>query len=197
MAQKKHHQILEGLVRYGYSGIDARTKVRYLMDGIKTSVLDVPTGQIIGNPVLCSNFDGSFTLYKGFITQSKSSSSSTLMRNVSTTCVTKGTIEDCYYAPTLSNEQKEQLRQLRGRRGHKPGAKDSKVLPGHANKKPKSDGKRTITTLSKYNAAMQKRLDSMEKKLRANDGNIPDTVSTDGSSTQGSNSNNAALTRQN
>jgi hypothetical protein len=32
----------------------------------------------------------------------------------------------------------------------------SKVLPSHANKKQKSDGKHTITALSKANAAMQK-----------------------------------------
>jgi hypothetical protein len=75
MAQKKHDQILEGLFHYGYLGINACTKVCYLMDGIKTSVLDVPTGQILGNPVLHSDFDGSVTLYKDFITQSKSSSS--------------------------------------------------------------------------------------------------------------------------
>jgi hypothetical protein len=37
----------------------------------------------------------------------------------------------------------------------------------------------------------------MEKKLGANDGNILDTVLTNGSSTQGSNSNNAAPTHQN
>jgi hypothetical protein len=50
----------------------------------------------------------------------------------------------------------------------------------------------------KANAAMQKQLDSiMEKKLGANDGNIPDTVLTNCSSTQGSNSNNTALTHQN
>jgi hypothetical protein len=36
MAQKKHHQILQGLVCYGYLGIDLTMKVRYLMDGIKT-----------------------------------------------------------------------------------------------------------------------------------------------------------------
>jgi hypothetical protein len=67
------------------------------MDGIKTSVLDVPsTGQIIGNPVLHSDFNGSGTLYKDFITQSKSSSSSALTRNVSTATATKGAIEDRY-----------------------------------------------------------------------------------------------------
>jgi hypothetical protein len=37
----------------------------------------------------------------------------------------------------------------------------------------------------------------MEKKVVANDGNVPDTISTDGSSTHGLNSNNAALTHQN
>jgi hypothetical protein len=97
------------------------------MDSLKTSALDVPTGQILGKPVLHSDFDGLVTLYKDFITQSKSSSSSTPTHNVSAAGVTKGTIEDCYYTPaeyaTLSNEQKEQLRQLQGQRGHKPGAK--------------------------------------------------------------------------
>ncbi len=161
MAQKKHHQILEGLVHYGYTGINARTKVCYLMDGIKTSALDVPTGQILGNPVLHSDFDGSVMLYKDFITQFKSSSSSALMCNVSAAGVTKGTIEDHYYAPAefaspLLNEQKEQQCQLQGKRGHKPGDKDSKVMPGHANKKQKTNGKHMIATLSKANAAMQK-----------------------------------------
>jgi hypothetical protein len=72
----------------------------------------------------------------------------------------KGTIEDCYYVlaeyAMLSNEQKEQLHQLQGKQGHKPGAKDSKVLPSHANKKQKSDGMCMIAALSKANAAIQK-----------------------------------------
>jgi hypothetical protein len=70
-------------------------KVHYLMDGIKTSALDFPTEQILGNPVLCSDFDGSVMLYKDFITQSKSSSSSAPMCNISAAGVMKGTIEDC------------------------------------------------------------------------------------------------------
>jgi hypothetical protein len=119
----------------------AQSKVCYLMDGIKISALDAPTGQILGKPVLHSDFDGLVMLYKNFITQSKSSSSSALMCNVSAAGVTKGTIEDCYYAPAeyamLSNEQKEQLHQLQGKQGHKPGAKDSKVLTGYVNKKAK------------------------------------------------------------
>jgi hypothetical protein len=46
------------------------------MDGIKTKELDVPTGQILGNPMLHSDFDGWVMLYKDFINQSKSSSCS-------------------------------------------------------------------------------------------------------------------------
>jgi hypothetical protein len=86
------------------------------MDGITTSVLDVPTGQILGKPVLDSDFNGLVALYKDFITQSKSSSSSAPMCNVSTAGVMKGTIEDHYYVPAeymmLLHKQKEQLRQL-------------------------------------------------------------------------------------
>jgi hypothetical protein len=44
--------------------------------GIKTKELDVPTGQILGNPMLHSDFHGLVMLYKDFINQSKSSSSS-------------------------------------------------------------------------------------------------------------------------
>jgi hypothetical protein len=54
------------------------------------------------------------------------------------------------------NEQKEQLCQLRGKRGHKPSSKDSKVLPSDATKKQKSNDKQMIAALLKANAAMQK-----------------------------------------
>ncbi len=46
-AMKKHHQILEDLVPYRYSGIDEQTKVLYLLDGIKTDKLEVPKSTIL------------------------------------------------------------------------------------------------------------------------------------------------------
>jgi hypothetical protein len=67
------------------------------MDGIKTKELDVPTGQILGNPMLRSDFDGLVMLYKDFINQSKSSSSfglSALTQNVSAVSVKKGNTSD-------------------------------------------------------------------------------------------------------
>jgi hypothetical protein len=98
--------------------------------------LDVPTEQILGNPMLRSDFDGSVMLYKDFINQSKSSSSSgssALMRNVLTASVMTGnTIDDQYYSlaeyAKLTNEQREQLCQAWAKHGHVKGAKDSKVF---------------------------------------------------------------------
>lgn len=37
---KQQHSIVEGLVEHGYTGIDPRSKVRYLLDGIKTEKFD-------------------------------------------------------------------------------------------------------------------------------------------------------------
>ena len=37
---KEHHNILERLKEHGYKGIDQRSKVRYLSEGIKTTGLN-------------------------------------------------------------------------------------------------------------------------------------------------------------
>ena len=55
---KEQHIILEGLVEFGYSGIDSRSKVRYLLGGIKTLELDSVKTQIMSSPALRSDFDG-------------------------------------------------------------------------------------------------------------------------------------------
>ena len=66
---KDQHAILEGLTEHGYSGIDARSKVRYLMDGIKTSILDPVTTNIIATPALRTDFNACVGLYKEFLAQ--------------------------------------------------------------------------------------------------------------------------------
>jgi hypothetical protein len=37
---KSQHSIMEGLVERGYSGIDPRSIIRYLLDGIRTDKLE-------------------------------------------------------------------------------------------------------------------------------------------------------------
>ena len=56
------HAILTGLVKHGYSGIDDRSKVRHLMAGIKTKVLDPVKTQIIASAPLRNNFDACVNL---------------------------------------------------------------------------------------------------------------------------------------
>ena len=56
------HAILTGLVEHRYSGIDDRSKVRHLMAGIKTKVLDPVKTQIIASAPLRNNFDACVNL---------------------------------------------------------------------------------------------------------------------------------------
>ena len=64
------HAILTGLVEHGYSGIDERSKLRHLMAGIKTKVLDPVKTQIMASATLRNDFDACVNLYKDFIEQS-------------------------------------------------------------------------------------------------------------------------------
>ena len=64
------HAILTGLVEHRYSGIDDRSKVRHLMAGIKTKVLDPMKTQITESATLRNNFDACVNLYNDFIEQS-------------------------------------------------------------------------------------------------------------------------------
>ena len=63
------HTILTDLTRHGYAGIDPRSKVRYQLDGIKTSNLDHVKTRILSNANLRSDFDACVTLYQDFIKQ--------------------------------------------------------------------------------------------------------------------------------
>lgn len=65
------HAILEGLVEHGYSGIDARSKVRHLLDGIKTTELDTTKNCIMSDAELRNDFDRCVNLFQDFIEQKK------------------------------------------------------------------------------------------------------------------------------
>jgi hypothetical protein len=58
---------MEGLVKHEYTGIDPRSKVRYLLDGIKTDKLDSVEARIMSDATLQNDFDACVTLYKDFI----------------------------------------------------------------------------------------------------------------------------------
>jgi hypothetical protein len=65
------HSVLNGLKKYGYSGIDDSSKVRHLLKGIKTTELDVCKAQVMDSPTLLDDFPATVKLYSTFIKQMK------------------------------------------------------------------------------------------------------------------------------
>ncbi len=66
---KSEHLIMEGLVKHGYTGIDPRTKVCFLLDGIKTDKYDLVKTWIMSDAGLRNNIDACVSLYLDFIKQ--------------------------------------------------------------------------------------------------------------------------------
>lgn len=153
---KQQHLIMEGLAEHDYTGIDPRSKVRYLLDGIKTDKFDAVKTRIMSDEQLRSNFDGCVTLYQDYMRQTTKTKSSNTV-NISEVKVGSkrkhdAVVEDPYYTKdeynALSSEQKKELAQKRVKRGHKPGAKDSKVKGSKDNAK---SGKLVIRNLRAVN----------------------------------------------
>ena len=184
----RQHSVLEGLVQYGYSGIDERSKVRHLLDGIKTSEFDACKTQIQSSSTLRNDFQACVTLYKDFIKQSDKKGTTTLtIAKLAHIPANKrprdGEVEDRYYTKAeydaLKPEQKKSLALKRLKRGHKPGSKSSTATGG------KSD----INKLTKTIAALSKKVDALPGAEDADAEEENETKSQ-------SNRTNAALTRQ-
>ena len=126
---------MEGLVEHGYTGIDPRSKVRCLLDGIRTDKFDSIKTRIMSNATLRTDFDACVTLYQDFIKQT-SKSKKTPTVGISEVKMSAGgykrkseAVEDRYYTKAeydaLSADAKRELAAKRLKCGHKPGAKDS------------------------------------------------------------------------
>jgi hypothetical protein len=71
-ALNEQFQILNGLQRYGYSGINKASKVCCLNTGIKTDKLNAPKVQIMASWELENKFEEAVGLYQDFISQTRS-----------------------------------------------------------------------------------------------------------------------------
>jgi hypothetical protein len=129
--------VFEGLMEHGYVGIDPRSRVRYPLDGIKTNQFNAVKTRIMSEEKLRTDFDSCVTLYQDYIRQT---SKATENPTVNISSMNKDgkrkfeAFEDRYYTKdeyaSLTLEQKKDLASKRLERGHKPGAKDSKVTKG-------------------------------------------------------------------
>lgn len=133
------HAVLEGLVEHGYSGIDARSKVRHLLAGIRTNALDSVKTRIMSDAGLRSDFDACVNLFQDFIEQKGGSEvKDVTLASVSSTNNGGGggqtdikadmSVEDRYYNKAeyskLTPAQKLGLKKKREKRGHKPKKKE-------------------------------------------------------------------------
>lgn len=204
---KQQHSIMEGLVEHGYTGIDPRSKVRYLLDGIKTDKFDAVKTRIMSDERLRLDFDGCVTLDQDYIRQTtKTRPNNTVNISELKTAGGKrkaGAIEDRYYTKdeyaALSADQKKELASKRLKQGHKPGAKDSKVRSNGNKAKPE-----VIKNLRKVMNRQVSQLAKQMSKTGVDDnqtaGSSNSVSSVDETPTKkakvGANRTNSALTRQ-
>ena len=207
---KQQHSIMEGLVEHGYTGIDPRSKVRYLLDGIKTDKFDSVKTRIMSDAALRNDFDGCVTLYQDFIKQTASKSKGNPNNvNISEVKVHNNgkrkrsdEAEDRYYTKSeydaLSPAQKKDLAAKRLKRGHKPGAKDSKTK---RDKDSRNEGsKNVIKNLKAVNrtvAQLAKQMGKTELEDTTEDtSESSDETQPCSSKVSGTNRSNSSLTRQ-
>ena len=69
--KKDHHHILEGLKEHGHVGIDTRSQVRHLNQGIKINEFDAVKDYIMETASLRTDYEGCVSLYKTSIDHSK------------------------------------------------------------------------------------------------------------------------------
>jgi len=150
-AHVDQHIILDGLRPFGYAGIDTRSKIRHMMNGIKTNSLEVVKTQILADTNLRGDFNACVNLFTDFIKQKDVASGNKTDREATISAVKVGneksggeadmSVEDRYYTRQeymrLSNAKKNGLRLKREARVQDDG-QPSKKKP---RKNKKGDGK--------------------------------------------------------
>ena len=195
--QVEQHSVLNGLKDHGHCGIDRGSEVRFLLNGIKTPVLDPVKTQILANPELGTDFHRRVNLFKDFIKQSAASQSA-LNVNISQMESEdgggdrhRGEPEDRYYDKTeyaqLSGNERNFLRELRLKRGRGGGEQGN----GGGNRNTK---RRKHTTNADLNRSIQALVSHLSGKDDARDDD-QDSPSRDDEA-PATNRTNPALTRQ-
>lgn len=197
---KEQHNIIEGLMEHGYTGIDNRSKVRYLSDGIKTSSLDSVKTRIMSDASLRQDFAACVTLYKDFVKQDTQNKKNELGIAAVGADLNKkvsfaNKLEDRFYLPEewkdLSDSDKDKVRAMRATRKNKA---------GYANWRGGKDEKKYKSKVAK----LEKKIKHQKRQLSAlntaskDDGSGNDSDSSSGGGEDGktSNAKHSALTRQ-
>lgn len=186
------------LKRHGHAGIDDRSRVRFLNDGIKTPSLDAVKTRIMSDAALRNDFDACVTLYRDMIAQQQAAEKKSL--NISATSTTDKSnqkktgptisadkVEDRYYKPKdyakLSDDAKLKLKRMREQRGGRSGGGD-----GQQSSKKQKMSKKEIRQIATAVSQMQ--------LANNNNGNDDDDDASQAETEQADNRSNRNLTRQ-
>ena len=203
---------------HGFAGVDARSAVRYLTDGIKDSSLDATKNTILASEELRANFEGCVQLFKDFIGQ-RGVNKTLNVSEVSTGNGKRKSEDDDgdekhvhfakgqkkgksgvqfrYYKRAeyakLNEEQRAELHQWR--KSQKPAGKDTTTVP--VLKKPRTGG----TGIDRQINALASNLEKLNTAMVAavgqgEEGEVDEADSTANDNNNNTNRNNAALTRQ-
>ena len=204
------HTILQSLVQHGYAGIDERSKVRHLLDGIKTNELDTAKGQIWASPALQTNFDDCVTLFQDFINNKKTATTRT------STIASIGTkrksdnieqddaepdmsVDDHYYMgqeyTKLSKAKKLGLKLKCQRRGHKPSNMGNNK-PGNPGNKGRPRAAQKPTNNKRAATRIIKALSRLLAEGEHEDDNTKSGTNPDAGTNSSSNRSNKALQRR-
>lgn len=193
---KRQHNILEGLVKHGYNGIDCRSKVRFLSDGIKTSSLDSVKTRIMSDESLRVDFDKSVTLYKDFVKQAVQEKQALGIAALGVDGKPIA-IEDKWYEgdvwASLSPDEQAKVKKLRGERKRQAKGGSSNNNQGGGGKT--KSYKKQVAKLEKKVKNQKRQLAALNaKKEEASDSEVAsDSESVESEQNQ---RNHSALTRQ-
>ena len=203
--QVEQHEILNGLTKYGCSGIDDGSKVYYLLGGIKTKDLDPAKVQIMASPGLRQDYEGCVNLYQDYIAQHDPAQRDYNVSQVGSSKKDGGgkcrgggrvsfsdealagvKVDDHYYTPkeyaSLNPKQKVKLKTISHKRGHKP------------NKKKKRGGGQNDSKLDKIGRQVSQLITALTGKERED--SESDSNDSDDKSSSKSNCSHIAITRQ-
>jgi hypothetical protein len=119
----------------GTTGINPRSKVRYLLEGIKTDKFDAVKTRIMSDKRLQRHFDWCVILNQDYIRQTSKGKTAASV-DIAELKTGGGkrkfeAVKNRYYTKeeynSLTPDQKKDLASKRLQRGHRPGAKDNKT----------------------------------------------------------------------
>jgi hypothetical protein len=166
----EQHMVLTSLIPHGYAGLDDRSKVRHLLDGIKTDKLDAVKNQVLSTPDLRKDFNAVVNLCQDVIRQKNMTRPG---RDATVAALESGrdsitpdmSVEDRYYTRKeynkLTRAQQVGLAKKREARGHKPGKRGRNGRGGQGGKN--NNGGNGEVNLSKRSI---KALKSMERAIK-------------------------------